>query len=326
MKFTNTLALLGASACAVSMNNNSLETRLENLGQHLIPDLQYPGDKCCYLFKKEKYYGARAKVCHEDERRGFYLEDELEDDEDGDWNNAVSSYICGKNVWFNMCRHGEDSCYEYDLLSGAGHHKNPDIGQSSEEDFDNEITYMEMGPYEPSDVGAITLFEDPHCQGHATRVYWIPPTDENITIGGYYNSWDLRVLGMSKETKSSIMVPKGYKVDLIKGWGLETEEGLVSLLGKYKNSRSQEMECRNLEELGINDKVNSLIITKSDNAVGYWQAITSTESQEYKFHVGINTSSSESSASEIQDQLTFAAELGFEYGFVSGSASVSKSL
>ena len=74
------------------------------------------------------------------------------------------------------------------------------------------------------------------------------------------------------------MVPKGYKVDLIKGWNLETNEGLVSLLGKYKNSRSQEMECRNLEELGINDKVNSLIITKSDNAVGYWQAITSTES------------------------------------------------
>ena len=28
-------------------------------------------------------------------------------------------------------------------------------------------------------------------------------------------------------------------------------------------------------------------------AVGYWQAITSTESQEYKFHVGINYSQTE---------------------------------
>jgi len=64
------------------------------------------------------------------------------------------------------------------------------------------------------------------------------------------------------------MMPKGYRVDLLEGWNLETFEHLASLEGKYKNSRSQEMECRDLGELGINDRVNSLIITRSDNAVG----------------------------------------------------------
>ena len=63
-------------------------------------------------------------------------------------------------------------------------------------------------------------------------------------------------------------MPKGYHVDLIEGWNLETEHTLLSLNGMYKNNRSQEMECRDLGELGINDKVNSLIITRSDNAVG----------------------------------------------------------
>jgi len=38
--------------------------------------------------------------------------------------------------------------------------------------------------------------------------------------------------------------------------------------------------------------------------------------------VGINTSQSDHTVTEIQDELTKAAELGFEYGPVSGSASV----
>ena len=38
--------------------------------------------------------------------------------------------------------------------------------------------------------------------------------------------------------------------------------------------------------------------------------------------MGINTSNSESSGSELQDALTLAAELGFSYGPVSASASV----
>ena len=63
------------------------------------------------------------------------------------------------------------------------------------------------------------------------------------------------------------MMPKGYHVDLLDGWNLETEHTIISLDGKYKNSRSQEMECRDLNEF-LNDRVNSLIITRSDNAVG----------------------------------------------------------
>ena len=46
----------------------------------------------------------------------------------------------------------------------------------------------------------------------------------------------------------------------------------------------------------------------------------------YKFHVGINTDQSESSASEIQDVLTKAAELGFTWKFIGASSSINHEL
>jgi len=46
----------------------------------------------------------------------------------------------------------------------------------------------------------------------------------------------------------------------------------------------------------------------------------------YKFHVGINTAQSESSASEIQDVLTKAAELGFSWKVISATSSVNHEL
>ena len=56
--------------------------------------------------------------------------------------------------------------------------------------------------------------------------------------------------------------------------------------GWYENEATQELGCQNLN--GLNDQVSSVRIVKDMIAVGYWQAITSTESQEYEFHIGIN--------------------------------------
>ena len=65
----------------------------------------------------------------------------------------MSSYYCGKNVWYNMCAGAKEHCYANNLNSGAGHHKNPRA-----KTFDDEMSWMEMGPYDPSDVGAVTFF------------------------------------------------------------------------------------------------------------------------------------------------------------------------
>ena len=114
MKLTFALVLLGASANAI--------INLKDLGQDISPNISYPGDKCCYLYERQGYKGERVKVCHEDEKKGFWLSDL----DDGDWDNSVSSYYCGKNVWFNMCN-SKYHCSGEELNSGAGHHKNSDM-------------------------------------------------------------------------------------------------------------------------------------------------------------------------------------------------------
>lgn len=71
--------------------------------------------------------------------------------------------------------------------------------------------------------------------------------------------------------------------------------------GRYVDARTQELECINFLDL-IGDKepgVSSLRIIKGAAAEGRWQSITTTESMEYSFHVGINYGSSRGSTYEI---------------------------
>ena len=67
-------------------------------------------------------------------------------------------------------------------------------------------------------------------------------------------------------------------------------------------------------------------MVKGDPAVGYWQGITSTEGQEYSFHVGINYKRSEGTTAQVQRSLTVAMESGFEFWGASGSVSVGASV
>ena len=47
--------------------------------------------------------------------------------------------------------------------------------------------------------------------------------------------------------------------------------------------------------------------------IGYWQGITSTETQEYQYHVGINYGSEEEVSHEVQNKLSLSMELGFKF-------------
>ena len=260
MKHTSALVLLGASANAI--------INLKDIGQNLSPHIGYPGDNCCYLYEHISYGGDRVKVCHEDEKTDFYLSDL----EDGDWNERVSSYYCGKNVWYNMCN-TRSLCDYGNRNSGAGHHKNSDMnGVSGDSDFNDKASWMEMGPYDPSDVGAVTLFRFSKCHGRATRVYW----DPNDIVGGQYTFDDLNEIGMLPEDISSVMVPKGYKLDMYSDNGLWNWFDWFD--GEYVDDVTQEMKCFNLADYGIDNKLRSLTIKRDYSAVGSWQAITSTES------------------------------------------------
>ena len=137
------------------------------------------------------------------------------------------------------------------------------------------MSWMEMGPYDPSDVGAVTFFTSNDCSGRASRAYWTPPTSDNISIGGQYTNEVLWKLGTHSNEVTSMLLPKGYRLDLYDD--NDFIELVTSFEGKYKNNFSQEMECINFVGEDYNNKLNSVIITRSSNAVGSWQAITSTE-------------------------------------------------
>ena len=90
--------------------------------------------------------------------------------------------------------------------------------------------------------------------------------------------------------------------------------------GSFNSDRTQESPCVNLS--GANDNLTSLKIIKDKAAHGYWQAITSTESQLYSFHVGVNYSNSAGTNTEIQESISAGLSLGVNFGFVNAEVSV----
>ena len=67
--------------------------------------------------------------------------------------------------------------------------------------------------------------------------------------------------------------------------------------------------------------MSSVKVVKDLVAIGYWQAITSTESQEYEYHVGINYNHSQGTTTEVQKSFTVSMELGVTFD---GSAEMKK--
>ena len=102
-----------------------------------------------------------------------------------------------------MChgRGDEGGCNGDNFNSGAGHHMNRDL---------TGVRYMMIGPYEPSEVGAINLFKGPSCTGEITRVYWNP----NDPVESRYRGEDLKALGITLFEESSLMLPEGYHVKM----------------------------------------------------------------------------------------------------------------
>lgn len=128
------------------------------------------------------YQPRKLNLCHDGKRTEYKLT------EIGNWNDRIDSWYCGKNVWYDMCRHPDTSnCTYKDLVSsGAGHIKNPDI------DWGDQMSSVILGPYDPQKIGAVTLFHHNECHGNSARFYW-NPDDPN---GGVYNHRDMQKAGM----------------------------------------------------------------------------------------------------------------------------------
>ena len=81
------------------------------------------------------------------------------------------------------------------------------------------------------------------------------------------------------------MVPKGYTVELYSHPGFYGTKTVIE--GDYKDYSSEEMVCHKLPS---NDSLSSLIVKRQPQGIAnaYWQSITTTESQEITYHVGLS--------------------------------------
>lgn len=133
----------------------------------------------------------------------------------------MSSYICGKNVWYDFCVDGLTNwCSGAERVnSGAGYVRNHALLYKND-----MISFAVLGPYDPRDIGAVTLFEDPDCSGASGRYYWDP---ESSLSGTFYNTDDLVFGGMRNNNMNSLMVPKGYTAELFDGHGFHGATQIV---------------------------------------------------------------------------------------------------
>ena len=72
------------------------------------------------------------------------------------------------------------------------------------------MTWVRMWPYDASDRGAVTVFEDPDCTGKF-GIAWASTDAEGFA---YYNTDDLWRNGIDNDRASTLMVPYGYAVDM----------------------------------------------------------------------------------------------------------------
>ena len=100
------------------------------------------------------------------------------------FDNRISSFFCGKNVWYNFCTGYGGECGYRDILSGAGFHKNNELYDFWDwGNHDNKLSSVKIGPYDAGIMGAVTLYRNHHCKGKSARLFWNPEDPEG---GQYY--------------------------------------------------------------------------------------------------------------------------------------------
>ena len=77
-----------------------------------------------------------------------------------DFNDTVSSHMCGHSVAYDFCNDpkGSDCLYDHGN-HGAGATRSPFVGH------DDRLTFVRMWPYDAAMQGAVTFFEDGDCKG-----------------------------------------------------------------------------------------------------------------------------------------------------------------
>ena len=110
-----------------------------------------------------------------------------------------------------------------------------------------------LGPYDPAQMGAVTVFEETNCAGATGRFYWDPLSNASGTM---YNNEDVEFAGTRNNSMNSITVPAGYIAEVYNGHGLDANKQIF--VGAYKDS-SQELVCHKAPH---GDQLSSIIVKR----------------------------------------------------------------
>ena len=279
----------------------SIARNLES-GQQLL----YPGDECCTLYDWRDWTGPRATLCIENQHRTEYdlnqIEPEQPEYEGWNMNDRVSSWYCGKNVKYSFCDNGSSDCQTKHGAHGAGLLMNQNVGW--DEDYFSTVV---LEPYDVTDNGVATLFEEPDCAGRSAAFEWNGQGPDGV----FYNQSHMWYEGMRNDRASSVAVPYGYKVDFYRNSSFTGIKSTVT--GSFENAEAQRMRCVNF--VSSNDNISSLRVQRSHDhqASGYWESITSTNPSEFTYRTGATSTTQTYDHDEIVITLNMAMALGFDY-------------
>ena len=188
--------------------------------------VKYPGDNCCDFYKDANMGGSKLHLCT------FKTTDTTWATGDYGFHDNISSYWCGASVSWNLCNNSSGDCTYGNGDSGAGHIK---VGQVGHNDAYDRV---KMREYDPTAIGAVTVFQDANCVSYSGRF----DAAANPSETAYYNCDWINKNNMGNDKISSVMVPQGYAVALYKDDGWSPNSPLI-INGKTWNTSNYEMTC-----------------------------------------------------------------------------------
>ena len=219
------------------------------LQEEPVPNLIYPGDRCCTFYEHENFVGYQHTEC-----MGEYENEHITSAEG--WGEWVTSFECGKNVSYEI--HDYDYPDDYsDIMTGAGHLRTSAVVSN----IDNSIKKVIMRPYDQWKTGSVTVWGKSNCTGESARFAASSVLDETAT----FTNAEAVKLGMGAEDMDSFHLPWGYELTL------HAEDGMVgeskSFTGKSNIDDHDFMECVQLPSEWVN-KARSYSIRKFQDIAG----------------------------------------------------------
>ena len=121
------------AAALVATVQSGIENAFPKKQTTPVPNIAYPGDNCCTFYKDPDYRGASLTLCHDGVNAIEFDLIAL------DFNDTISSNMCGNSVAYDFCNdYSYSDCSQDHGNHGAGATRSPWVGH------DDSLTTVKM--------------------------------------------------------------------------------------------------------------------------------------------------------------------------------------